>query len=68
MILQFPIWLKAKKYSIKIKASKCQLFKREISYPGRVISADGYTLDINNVDAVLEKLKKKPNNITELRT
>ena len=57
-----------KKYGIKIKASKCQLFKREISYLGRVISADGYTIDPKNVDAVLGKLKKKPNNITELRS
>ena len=28
-----------------IKASICQLFKRGISYLGRVISADGYTID-----------------------
>ena len=55
------------KYDIKIKASKCQLFKREISYLGRVILADGYTIDPKNVNAVLGKLKKKPNNITELR-
>ena len=53
-----------KKYDIKIKASKCQLFKREISYLGRVISVDGYTIDPKNVDAVLGKFKKKPNNIT----
>ena len=53
------VWLvleKLKEYSIKIKASKCQLFKREISYLGRVISADGYTIDPKNVDAVLGKL------------
>ena len=53
-------------YGIKIKTSKCQLFKRKISYFGRVISADGYTMDPKNVDAALGKLKKKPNNITEL--
>ena len=28
-----------------IKASIYQLFKREISYHGRVISADGYIID-----------------------
>ena len=57
-----------KKYAIKIKASKSQLFKREISYLGRVISADGYTIDPKNVNAVLGKIKKKPNSITELRS
>ena len=56
-----------KKYGIKTEASKCQLFKREICYRGRVISADGYTIDPKNVDEVLGKLKKKPNDITELR-
>ena len=56
-----------KKYGIKIKASKYQLFKREISYLGRVTSADGYTIDPKNIDAVLGKLKKA-NNITELRS
>ena len=56
-----------KKYGIKTEASKCQLFKREICYRGRVISADGYTIDPKNVHEVLGKLKKKPNDITELR-
>ena len=41
-----------KKYNNKIKASKWQLFKREI---GRVISADGYNTDTKNEDAVLRK-------------
>ena len=31
-------------------------------------SSDGYTIDPKNVDAVLGKLKKKPNNITELHS
>ena len=57
-----------KKYGIKIKASKCQLFKRDISYLGRVISADGHTIGPKHVDAVLGKLKKKPNNITKLHS
>ena len=38
-----------------------------MSYLRRVISADGYTIDPKNVDAVLGKLKKL-NNITELRS
>ena len=45
-----------KKYGIKVKASKYQLFKKKISYLGRIISADGYTLDPKNINAVLGKL------------
>ena len=56
-----------KKYGIKIKASKCQLFKREISYLGRVISADGYTIDPKNVNAVLGKLKNQMDNLQTLQ-
>ena len=59
---------KLKKYGIKIKASKSHLFRREISYLGRILSADEYTIRPKNVDAVLGKLKKKPNSIIELRS
>ena len=31
-----------KQHRVKIEATKCQLFKREISYLGRVFSVDGY--------------------------
>ena len=47
-----------KKFGIKINPAKCQIFKREISYLGRVISADGYTIDPKNIEAVMTKLNK----------
>ena len=48
-----------KKHGIKIKPSKCNLFKREVSCLGRFISAEGYTVD--------PKIRKGPTNISELR-
>ena len=57
-----------KRHGIKVKASKCHLFKREISYLGRIISSAGYTADLKNIIAVSSKLKKKPSSITELRS
>ena len=56
-----------KRHGIKVKASKCHLFKREISYLGRIISSAGYTADPKNIITVSSKLKKKPSSITELR-
>ena len=57
-----------KQYGIKIKPRKCQLFKREVSYLGRIISGSGYTVDPSNIEAVVSKINKKPQTITELRS
>ena len=62
------VFQKLKKFGIKIKASKCKLFRREISYLGRLISSGGYTADPKNVSAVSSKINKKPETISELRT
>ena len=37
------VFQRLKKFGMKIKASKCKLFRREISYLGRLISSVGYT-------------------------
>ena len=57
-----------KKFGIKIKASKCKLFRREISYLGRLISSEGYAANPKNMLAVTSKINKKPKTITELKT
>ena len=62
--LFFQRW---KKFGIKIK-SKCKVFRREISYLGRLISSEGYTADPKNILAVTSKINKKPETISELRT
>ena len=57
-----------KRHGIKVKASKCHLFRREILYLGRIISFAGYTADPKNIIAVSSKLKKKPSSIIELQS
>ena len=57
-----------KRHGIRVKASKCHLFKCEISYLGRIISSAGYTTDPKNIIVVSPKLKTKPFFITELRS
>ena len=48
-------WLR--KSGIKVKASKCQLFKKEVSYLGRLVSPEDYNADPKNVAAVKLRIK-----------
>ena len=57
-----------KKHGIKIKPSKCNFFKREVSYLGRLISAEGYTVDPRSTEVLTTKIRKRPTNISELRS
>lgn len=56
-----------KDYGVKIKAKKCQFFKREVLYLGRLISAEGYRPDPSSVAAVAKQVRNVPKTVTELR-
>ena len=49
-----------RKYGVKIKTKKCQLFRRQVQYLGKIVAADGYRLDPNNIKAVKDLLRQKP--------
>ena len=34
-----------REHGIKLKARKCKMFKKEVNYLGRIVSADGYRVD-----------------------
>ena len=44
---------------VKLKPRKCKLFRKEVSFLGRVVSADGYKLDPTSIAPVLN-LAKNP--------
>ena len=54
-------------HGVKIKAKKCQLFKKEIRYLGRIVAADGYRLDPKNIQSVTELVKQNPKRLGEVR-
>ena len=56
-----------KSYGVKLKPRKCKLFKREVSFLGRVISQDGYRIDPKATNAVTAMKDLKPQTVEEVR-
>ena len=52
---------------IKLKPSKCSLFKQQVKFLGWIVSADGYTVDPNNTKAVTSLKDKTPVTVGEVR-
>ena len=56
-----------REHGVKLKQKKCKLFKREVTFLGRVVSEEGYRIDPENLNAVASLKNKTPQTIGELR-
>jgi len=56
-----------KRKGIKLKPSKCRLFRHEVKFLGHIVSADGYKIDHADIEAVKSLREQKPKNIGEVR-
>lgn len=56
-----------KEHGIKLKPKKCDLFKMEVRYLGRIVSAEGSRMDPADTAAVTALKQKPPGNVGELR-
>ncbi|PIK37585.1 hypothetical protein BSL78_25582 [Apostichopus japonicus] len=54
-------------HGIKLKASKCKLFQRQVRYLGRLVTEEGHKLDPADLEPVLSLKDKKPSTVGELR-
>lgn len=55
------------KWGIKLRTDKCDLFKNEVRHLGKIISAEGYRMDVKEIVAVQELVNSPPTNARELR-
>ena len=55
-----------KSYGVKVKPRKCVLFKRDVSFLGRVISQDGYRIDPKATSSVTIMKNLKPRTVGEV--
>ena len=53
-------------YGIKLKPKKCELFKPCVGYLGRIVSADGFTMDPANIAAVAALKETTPRTVGAL--
>ena len=56
-----------REHGIKLKPRKCDLFKAEVRYLGRIVSAEGNRIDPADTAAVMVLKNKQPGTVGELR-
>lgn len=55
------------RHGVKLKPEKCELFRKEVRYVGRLVSADGVKVDPKDTEAVQALKHKRPQTVGEVR-
>ncbi|KAL6468412.1 hypothetical protein MHYP_G00240890 [Metynnis hypsauchen] len=54
-------------HGVKLRPTKCELFRREVRYVGRLVSAEGVRIDPKDIDAVTALRGKTPCTVGDVR-
>ena len=52
---------------IKLKPGKCKMFRKQVQFLGRVVSEQGYTLDLTSIEAVTSLQSQTPRTAGDVR-
>ena len=61
------VFQRLKEHGVKLKPRKCKMFKKEVNFLGRIVSAEGYRLDPTSTKPILELQKCTPVNVGDVR-
>ena len=56
-----------REHGVKLKLKKCSFFKRQVTFLGRIISEQGYTIDPANTKAISCLKENPPKTVEEIR-
>lgn len=54
-------------HGVKLRPEKCELFKAEVRYVGRLVSAEGVRIDPKDLEAILALKARSPQTVGDLR-
>lgn len=57
-----------REHGIKLRPTKCELFKREVRYLGRLVSGEGVKIDPQDLAAVIALKEKEPRTVGEVKS
>lgn len=55
------------RHGVKLKPEKCELFRKEVRYVGRLVSAEGVKVDPKDIEAVQALKHRKPQTVGDVR-
>lgn len=54
-------------HGVKLRPAKCKVFRKEVRYVGRLVSADGVRIDPKDIEAIQALEDTVPNTVGEVR-
>ena len=60
------VFRRLKENGIKLKAKKCDLFKKEVKYQRRIVSQEGYCADSENIKPTVSLKERTPKTVGEV--